>query len=62
MSGIRVDCNLDPPGIGIGATAALIGSMMANAENIAVASVRSSRSAFESPSAESLRIWLSLIV
>jgi len=48
--------------IGIGATAALIGSMMANAENSAVASVRSSSSASESPSAEILRICSSLIV
>ena len=40
--------------IGIGATAALIGSMMANLENSAVASVRSSSSASEGPSAESL--------
>ena len=59
---IRVDCNLYPPAIGIGATAALIGSMMANAENSAVASVRSSISASESPSAEILRICSSLIV
>ena len=61
-AGIRVDCNLYPPAIGIGATAALIGSMMANAENSAVASVRSSSSASESPSAEILRICSSLIV
>ena len=61
-SGIRVDCNVYLPAIGIGATAALIGSMMANAENSAVASVRSSSSASESPSAEILRICSSLIV
>ena len=61
-SGIRVDCDLCPPAIGIGATAALSGSMMANAENSAVASVRSSSSASESPSARILRICSSLIV
>jgi hypothetical protein len=59
---VTVDCNIYPPAIGIGATAALIGSMMANAENSAVASVRSSSSASESPSAEILRICSSLIV
>ena len=62
MPGIRVDCNVYPPAIGIGATAALIGSMMANAENSAVASVRSRISASRSPSAEILRICSSVIV
>jgi hypothetical protein len=52
MPGIRVDCNVYPPAISTGATAALIGSIMANAENSAVASVRSSISASRSPSAE----------
>ena len=59
---VTVDCNVYPPAIGIGATAALIGSMMANAENSAVASVRSRISASRSPSAEILRICSSVIV
>ena len=62
MSDLPVDGNLYAPAIAIGATAALIGSMMASAENTAVASVRSSNSASESPSADNLRICSSLIV
>ena len=51
-SGLCLDWNVYTPAIAIGATAALIGSMMANAEKSAVASVRSNSSASESPCAE----------
>jgi hypothetical protein len=61
-SRIRLDWNVYHQAIGMGATAVLIGSMMANAEKTAVASVRSNSSASESPCAEMLRICSSVIV
>ncbi len=59
---VTVDRNVYPPAIAMGATAALIGSMMANAANNAMASVRSRISASWSPSAAILRICSSVIV
>lgn len=61
-TGNPVDDSACPTAIGAGAAAAPIDSMMASAENSAVASARSRISASGSPSAEILRIWSSVIV